>query len=551
MSQEAYELLLQANNLFSEERKVEAVQAYREVLRLDPTPNQRQVAEAQLRAMGELPHTFSSSGKVIRRHSNQEGNPTKPLRRKPRKGQPNVGQDNRRARGGPGPRPSRPGPSPERTTRTFRDSGMKPSNGSSEAAETMSLPPIPPPMFPEPDLEPPLDVVSHEGHPKPPIKGRRPPRPVRPRRGAVMEGRYRRQRGKWDQTDPPSHHLPKTQTEKHLEKLDQMYGDPPPVAEPPPPSAGLPASTPAPIRRVERKTPKKPAVVKKESDPQSSLPQVKKPKPPKRRKGESASSYEERLGRYDIWMKHRETHPDIDLNTAVRLEETGWSIEELRAKQVKRRDKYLDRKKRFYDEKVEENKEFSGTQYVDNLVRDKVPVWVRGGHLFEEKCTLTKNALYLWRVQLLDGVKTFWPKLQIECMAELDFLPTVQSLCFVDPEQAGKKEPIPEVAEERFEVPDDKLLHSLENEEPLAIQLYSGMWCHGWVYWYDPYQLSVVLNIDCGEDEDLQELILFRHAIKSVLARRPNGWKSMPKLGEYLEAQDDSVPSEEPAEVTP
>lgn len=548
MSQEAYELLLQANNLFSEERRAEAIQAYREVLRLDPTPNQRQVAEAQLRAMGELPNTFSTSGKVIRRQSNQEGNPTKPLRRKSRRGPQGGGRDNRRT-SGPRHRSGQGGSSssPRHSGGPRREVFIK-SNGPDTRQQDVASYAPKPSTFSEPSSAPssslstdiPADIVARETRSKPPIKGRKPPpRPARPRRGAVMEGRYRRRRSRWD--EPYSAESHSSQEKKEAPSTSADSED---LTRTPAPNTSVSGTSPVVQKkptlgtvkkdRSEAPSPEVVTVQHASSPSQEAVPEVKtKRKPPKRRKDETQESYQMRLDRFDVWLKHLETYPDIDLNTAIRLEETGWTLDELRSNQGTRKDKYLERKKHYYDEKVEENRGFSGTQYIDTLIKDKVSVWVRGGHLFEEECTLQRNDLYLWRVLLDDGLKTFWPKLQIECMAEKNFLPTVQSLCFVDEEQASKAEAAPYKPEERYEIPDEKLLQSLQNEEPLAFQLYSGMWIHGWVYWYDPYQLSIVLNIDCGEDDELHELIVFRHAVKSILARRPNGWKSMPKLESY------------------
>ncbi len=250
----------------------------------------------------------------------------------------------------------------------------------------------------------------------------------------------------------------------------------------------------------------------------------------KRRSFECDEAFQERVLRYNIWLTYRATHPDIDINTANRLAETGWTLAELREAQSQRRQRYLSRRKEFLRKRREQSREFSGTQYLESVIADGVELWGVDCGGVEWSGRLLKNSLYRWHIRDESEQRRVLHKLQLGCVCEFEQRAFLWEFCRLDKEQQQRGELPPELPQQRLKISDQMLHNSLKEEQLLAIQLYNGLCFVGWVYWYDPYQLSLVLNVNAEEGDELVEVMVFRHSIKSIQSQTPRSWKKLPSL---------------------
>lgn len=453
-----YELLLEANRLYAENQMEEAARIYREVLQRNPSPTQRQVAETQLRALGHLPQTSTSSVHVVQQ-------PVK--------------------RGG------------------IRQRQMRPMA----------------PLFPE-KADTRGSNKDHDRH--------RPPSQKRPQNSMLPKipaSRTDRIRQAWDEAFAPS---PKNSTDKKWMTAKMASEDPASalLAKRQEIVTPLPRAvcTQTPLAPKSSPTSASPLVISATSAPWMGEAQ---------RKGESEQEYQQRLYRYSVWMEKQQIYPGIDLNTALRLAETGWTLEELRHNQQQRKHRYLERRRQFYEEKVQRNQTFSGTQYCETLITERIPLRVFCSPSATQDGILVRNDLYHWCLQEKPGIRVSLSKVRMELVCEKELLSAVLELCRLDQQQHDSCESVPVKSVERLHIPDHILMRSLQGEIPLLFQTYTGILCWGWVFWYDPYQLSVVLHWGQHPQpagEEVVEVVLFRHAIKSVREQQPIIWTSFPSL---------------------
>lgn len=454
----AYELLLEANRLYSENKTEEAVQIYCEVLKRNPSPAQQQIAEEQLRLLGHTSPSFAASGTAIRRsHDSVRGRSIRPMA-------PLFPEhiEVSRVGGGTGRYGASVHKKPSSSTSRSKVPLSRVEKHRSQMENIFSSLPAAPKKSPHPALH-----VMDDGHAEILLK----------RQEAVTP-------------------LPRV-----------VYTQPPPIVAVPLVLSASSAHSPSSSH------------VASMNEPQ--------------RKGETEKEYADRVHKYSIWMEQCKTYPDIDLNTALRLAEKGWTLEQLRLYQQKRKNRYLERRQKFYDERVQRNQSFSGTQYWETLISDRVPLHVYGMGLEVHDGILVRNDLYHWCLENQAGFRCTVPKLRMELVCEKELLGPILSMCRLNQAQQDRGEVAPVKPGERFHISDRMLMHSLDREVPLLFQTYSGVMCWGWVFWYDPYQLSIVLQPDHNphlENNEMIEVMLFRHAIQSVQEKLPDAWDFYPRL---------------------
>jgi hypothetical protein len=509
VSQEAYELLLQANDLFSQQKRDEAIRAYREVLRLNPTPNQRQVAEDQLRSLGELPYTFATSGKVIRRQSKD-----KPSRLA--------------AKGG--------------KRRHTNDIG-----GEEELDEELSGKAKANHFAGQVDKR--SDVVrteySRRGEnlwerkiPQIPKTGMGPV-PLTP----VPASRPWATHAQRTITPPDSadKKLPPSRSERLLSVLDSMF-KPSEKAE----QESIPLREDGKkereliLQHVADVLPQRQKIHSVSLDELPPLPEEEKVvicKPPKKRSRESDEEFRRRQERYDIWLRYSERYPWIDLNTAERLHHTGWLPKQLRTEQKKRKQSYLERKNQHLQDRRKQTLNSTGGQYIHNLIETQTPLFLWGNDGLRYHGVLKENQVYHWLFQAEGSDNQLLHKLSVEWICKQSQLSYIQEFCLLEQEQVECNESVPPKPQERFAIPTHRLLSSLEQETPIAFQLYSGVWFWGWVYWYDPYQIGLIVNVDESNqqgEEEFIEVMLFRHSVKRMEKKRPNFWNKLESLSSHI-----------------
>lgn len=480
MSQLAYERLLEANTLLEKGDRDGAITAYRDVLRLSPSPPQRQVAEAQLRDLGELPYTFANSGKVIRRRS--EGRDRPPQRRQQRDRRDDTPRQDR-----PPQRRDRD----ERPPRQQRDRGWQPRG--------------------QQDRRPPQGRSFERSQEREP----------RPRHGGDRRGSDRRANERSSSGGRTGGRFPQTNSERALSKLHDLFNTPQserPTRE----KRGKQRTT---VRGKQKRAESTPLPIKR-SRP---IPIGPKPYPPVKREDESDKSFVARVKRYNIWKGFQKEFPGMDINIANRLKQDNITYNQLRKKQYLRYKRFVRRKKARLAELREENAAFKGTNYLQQLSENRTEICAWALNQNEWRGRLHENKIYdvIFRPYL--GKRKRLPKLDLFMLYEREAAPIIRQVVRVEEAQLEKQELPSRDRSERFELTDADLEKSMEKEQFLYFRGYNGAWIRAIVQWFDPYQIGFLCK-DKGADGEEYEVegLLFRHAVNKLNKRRPAGWNDLP-----------------------
>ena len=505
MSQAAYELLLQANDWLAKGNREGAIQAYREVLRMDPTPQQRQVAEEQLRVMGNLPYTFSTSGKVIRKSATRPSGEIEREHRPPR-------EERRVER----PQPSPP-VTPARVPSPYPNSSS-PLAGTSPWASRPQPPPVQPANVPLTRSEKILSVLDNLFKPnaqdgglpddveeeQPNYRvGKRTPPVVKRRREEEDDQRFNRIQPEpnGNRSRSPSgtpNQRPPRDRQGALDELD---------------------------RTVFQKG-KKPVKEEKQTDS--------RPKPPRPRANESQESFDQRVQRYRVWLKYRERHPHIDVNVACRMEEEGWTLKQFREYQQAKKRAQSKKRKQVLLEKLAQNATYPGAEWLDAWTQTKSLIWAWGfskpmlqGRLMEVMifdCVLRGKSRKKRRVHKLD----------LQAIAPLYTREVILSNTRVDEEAYAAKQRPATNREERPPIDAEELEKHIEKENFIYLGLNDGSWFKCFPTWLDPYNLGVRLICEENPHEEEIEFLVFRHAITKIYRRKPTNWAKWPLGIDFL-----------------
>ncbi len=481
MSQEAYELLLKANELFSQNKKEEAIKAYREVLRLNPTPTQRQVAEDQLRSLGELPYSFKTSGKVIWRQERSRGDQRDGQRR-----QDGYNRDKRRTEGRKYSRDSRR----ERSTSREENGGDRRSGGTQFSVQTVKR----------------EEKSRQEGS----TQYRRRSDKV----FSVLESGRRK---------AESRARRRPQLSKSYKRQEQQKKQK--------------------WRSTQQRSTKKAKV--KTASQQKSAKKSKFPPPPKQRFTESDRAYRKRLQRYEIWIKYLQRYPNVDQNTALRLEETGWTLKQLRAWQRERRREYLKRKKEFIREKLNENLMYEGPQLLEKWRESETPLFFWGNRFFIQRGTVAENELYYLNIRDKNGTVRRYNKLRLEGIIEEQYLKKFSKHIKIDPQVANRSLKVPLDPKKRPNLDQTLLDESIKNKSELFLPLFSGIVLQGKILWHDPYHLYIQLNIPKTKTRPIRALV-FKHGIREILTQAPENFEELPSYLEFYNQRKEMFPKNGP-----
>ncbi len=446
MSQEAYELLLKANKLFSQNKREEAIKAYREVLRLNPTPNQRQVAEEQLRALGELPYTFVSSGRVIWRQEKKSKGGEQRERTQNRGNRHQERRENNRR---------------IQTRDNYHEKKIREEKSPSTQRKSERV----------------FSVLETN----------RKPSAIRQRKKRLSKT-YRSQ----EQSSPPKR---KSTSQQKKTKA----------------------------KRTQVNKPKRSNI----------------PPPPKQHFAESDRAYRRRLQRYEIWVRHLQRYPGIDLNTALRLEETGWSLKQLRAEQAKRRREYLKRRREYLESRMQENLTYEGTLTIESWKEQATKLFIWGNRNFVQIGSIAKNELYYLNIRDQNGTIRRYNKLRIEGLTPLDNFEKFIQSAKVEPEIANKNLKVPRNPQERPQIPTPTLSKIRAQQIPTSLYLFSGIILRGTIKEFDPYH--ILLEMDTETDSHF-EVLLFKHALRKLEESIPSNWKSLPNFKQFFKDKREFFP---------
>lgn len=394
MSKDAFELLLKSNEYFAKGLRKEAAQGYREVLRRNPTPMQRQIAEEQLRKLGELPYSYAHSAKVIRRASR------------------------------------------------------------SVQKVEVSLSPL---------------------------------------SGLVGEGVHTKKS-----------RLPLTNQEKLLSHLGEIFSS---------------------IQGPSRVGPLRVSPLSMSSQ-RSDWAQ------PVRRKNESEEDYERRVKDYQIWLKHLQKHPDIDLNQALQLEQKSIDLEELTLSQKQRRRLFLRKRSLHLQMLSQANRRLPGYLMQEDLRLQRVVLFIWLVARVPISGVLMRHRPYDWWLKAYRQRRKRWPKLTLEFVSPWQEREHVLRAVRVNDVQAAKDSVPSRRVELRYVLDEAFLLRHKAESTPCYFLLHSGAVMWAFVEWYDPYLIGLRLKSKASD----AELMLFRHAVISILEEEPKGWSGWATLGEWIEA---------------
>jgi hypothetical protein len=509
VSQDAYELLLRANELYESGNKAAAVQMYRAVLQSNPTSAQRQVAEGQLRELGEMPNTFHSSGRVLRKTQTVEVQNNQRTVRKRRAGGQRAGgqrrqhtQEHRSSPPDVGRRTYVPvNRSEPRSSNSNRSTQAGQSRGSKMASLDLSqqIANLPEPSqfasFPthpseEETIEAPV-FVNTERVIKPRILN-----PVT----AVTYSPYQ----------PPEYEKEFMQAELFYPALDRLFRQA---------RQDLPPEKLETLWEEERG--RRPFRLKESLDwllqkPPSENDEPREPKP---KADESEDEFKHRLWRFENWKKYREKYPTIDINIAEQLEELGLSYKEFKNQQSRKSKVRRKRKRRHMRELKQENMTLPGTSYLDEWIDSEQVLWFWGAKKLDLRGRLIgQDVFYLQIRPYMSKVKRFH-KTDIQMIAFKKARKDILSKARLPGEYDDT--PVHKDPYQRPRLSDEDLLWSLENEEEIFLHFHCNLWLPVRVVWFDPFQLAVEVE---GEDEEV-ELFVFRHALLGTSRDEPEGWE--------------------------
>ena len=561
MSEKAYQRLLEANKLLENDQRDEAITAYRDVLRLEPSPPQRQVAEAQLRHFGELPYTFASSGRVIHRQSSPK------MKKKHREKKRKSHSNKERKQEVTEPKSSKKTSSKtNKKTKEFSQKQPNPSNNSEKERSVAFQKAIREAEKKLPEnikqqIEPPRKKLSTEQITTQASvnlqKNNNPP--SNPNENNVQEKISNRptiinieNNDKTDSFLSKKDTIPKSFNDLWGTSTAPVYGTEQPWRQLE--DVLLKSRTEKRLRELgkllwrsfrEENTLSK---LKKKHisnsaselnlfvhkpDTNSDHKNIPLAVPPQQRKNENNEDFLKRQERYEIWESYKKRYPDIDLNTAIRLKEEGLTLKEFREIQSNKKKKHRKQHKKLLQSLKQKNVGYVGTLHTELLIEKRIPLWIHGFKTINIQGYLLENKVYYWIVKSYKSKNRKIRKIDLIVVCRKNQRMKFKLACRVEKEQALKKELPSPKREKRFQIKDSEL-HSFEKKRtPLYIQFYDGVWLKGQILWYDPYQLGVQVLNDTDDDDDGINVMIFRHAISNIQQECPKTWDQWISLQEH------------------
>jgi len=493
VSQKAYEMLLQANKFFEDGSKHEAMDAYRDVLRSEPTPIQRQIAETQLRELGGLPHTFSASAKVIHRYQA----PGKESRGK-----------SKRKKNGKSKRQQQNGTKAKKQEVQVLSKASKSPASSFQGGKRPNLPSH-------------TSVAVHSGG------GGGLRAAVSPAPAPAFSTMFR--------ANQPS--LPPSRSDKLLSALNQLFVKPSSSSKVNG-SKKKQADVEQPVVEdpgINGENSPKPAFFGVEDFPLHSL-----DKPPKENLSPEEEKQWRKARRYQIWLQYHDKYPDIDINVAERLYEEGVSLKQFRSRQLEKRQSYLKKRKKHLEVLRQKNASYNGTYYISELIEKKKPIWLLELGNQELRGRLVKNQIYHFVIRPYEERRRKLHKLDVQVIAPSSIRRAFFENCYVEEAEASNLERPASNPKERFQLDEDTLKQSMEKEQKVYMRLHSGCWIEGRIAWFDPHQIGFNLDFESTDSEEENQVMILRHAINKFYKRRPSLWNSLLPYTEYrLQKKDD------------